>query len=71
MANLIVTCPSCSKPVAWVASSRFRPFCSDPCRLIDFGEWAEGNRYIPSDEAHDGVQDLSAREATEGGSHLT
>ncbi|MDC0069608.1 DNA gyrase inhibitor YacG, partial [Gammaproteobacteria bacterium] len=40
---------------AWVDSSKFRPFCSDRCRLIDLGEWAEGNRFIPSDADHDDV----------------
>ena len=49
MANLIVKCPTCDKAVAWVALSKFRPFCSDRCRLIDLGEWADGKRYIPSD----------------------
>ena len=55
MADVIVKCPTCDNAVAWVASSRFRPFCSDRCRLIDLGEWADGNRYIPSDTEHDDV----------------
>lgn len=53
MADLIVQCPTCSKAVAWLPSSRHRPFCCERCRLIDLGEWAEGNRRIPSDPAHD------------------
>lgn len=55
MADVIVKCPTCDKAVAWVASSKFRPFCSDRCRLIDLGEWAEGNRRIASDPEHDDV----------------
>lgn len=55
MADVIVKCPTCEKAVAWVASSKFRPFCSDRCRLIDLGEWADGKRSIPSDADHDDV----------------
>ncbi|MBO6554929.1 MAG: DNA gyrase inhibitor YacG [Pseudomonadales bacterium] len=55
MADVIVKCPSCDKAVAWVVSSKFRPFCSDRCRLIDLGEWAAGNQRIASDPAHDDV----------------
>lgn len=55
MADVIVRCPTCDKPVAWIASSKFKPFCSERCRLIDLGEWASGNRYIPSDAEHDDV----------------
>ena len=55
MTDVIVKCPTCDRAVAWVASSKYRPFCSDRCRLIDLGEWAEGNRYIPSDADHDDI----------------
>ena len=61
MSDVIVKCPTCDKAVAWIAGSKFRPFCSDRCRLIDLGEWADGNRAIPSDPEHDDVteSDLS------------
>ena len=55
MADLIVKCPICSSAVAWIASSKYKPFCSDRCRLIDLGEWADGKRAIPSDADHDDV----------------
>ena len=55
MADVIVKCPTCNKAVAWIAASKFRPFCSDRCRLLDLGEWADGNRSIPSDPEHDDV----------------
>lgn len=57
MADVIVKCPTCDKAVAWVSSSKFRPFCSDRCRLIDLGEWASGNRTIASDSEYDDVTD--------------
>ena len=42
-----VKCPTCDKAVAWLASSKFRPFCSERCKLIDFGDWADGNFRVP------------------------
>lgn len=40
-----VLCPSCHGSVRWQPESSFRPFCSERCRLIDLGEWAnEGYR---------------------------
>lgn len=35
-----VACPRCQKPVPWVPASRFRPFCSERCKQLDVGAWA-------------------------------
>ncbi|KXO11205.1 zinc-binding protein [Moritella sp. JT01] len=45
-----VNCPTCQKPVEWVATSEFRPFCCERCKLIDLGEWANQERAIPGDD---------------------
>ena len=55
MANAIVKCPTCQKTVAWITANAYKPFCSERCQLIDLGEWASGNRSIPSDADHDDV----------------
>ncbi len=47
-----VTCPTCRKPVIWSAKSRWRPFCSKRCRLIDLGEWLSEEKRIPGDRTH-------------------
>lgn len=44
---LTVKCPMCQADVVWQAESKFRPFCSERCRLIDLGEWASESRRIP------------------------
>lgn len=44
-------CPTCRKPVRWTAEARFRPFCSERCRLIDLGEWASESFRIPGQPA--------------------
>lgn len=41
-----VNCPTCHTEVRWSETSHFRPFCSDRCRLIDFGEWAKEEKII-------------------------
>lgn len=41
-----VKCPTCSKPVEWSAGAPWRPFCSERCKLIDLGAWADGTHAI-------------------------
>ncbi len=42
----IVNCPTCQARVNWTKDSKFRPFCSKRCQLIDLGEWAEESHKI-------------------------
>ncbi len=42
-----VRCPQCGAEVAWTAESRWRPFCSERCKLIDLGAWATESYRIP------------------------
>ena len=44
-----VPCPHCSRPVEWITQNRYRPFCSERCKLIDLGEWATERYRIPDD----------------------
>ncbi len=38
-------CPICKRPVDVSPANRFRPFCSERCRMVDLGAWAgEGYR---------------------------
>jgi endogenous inhibitor of DNA gyrase (YacG/DUF329 family) len=48
---LEVACPTCGKRVAWTAEHKWRPFCSERCRLIDLGEWLAEDRRIPGEPA--------------------
>ena len=36
----VVTCPQCGASVPWTAESKWRPFCSERCKVIDLGDWA-------------------------------
>ncbi|MGB5261228.1 MAG: DNA gyrase inhibitor YacG [Gammaproteobacteria bacterium] len=46
-----VKCPTCSVKVVWAAEQRWRPFCSERCRLIDLGKWFEESNRLPADKA--------------------
>ena len=50
---LTVECPTCGGEVEWSDAARWRPFCSERCRLIDLGAWFTEERGIPGDEAGD------------------
>ena len=45
-----VKCPTCQHELTWSEDNPFRPFCSKRCQLIDLGEWASGEKAIPTDE---------------------
>ncbi|MDP2285372.1 MAG: DNA gyrase inhibitor YacG [Pseudohongiella sp.] len=46
---LRVNCPHCKEIVEWGEQSPWRPFCSERCKLIDFGEWANERHSIPGE----------------------
>lgn len=53
MTTRIVSCPKCGKPAEWSPANRFRPFCSERCRMIDLGAWASESYRIPVADTKD------------------
>ena len=43
---MTLRCPICKTVTTW-EENPFRPFCSDRCKLIDLGAWADGRYRIP------------------------
>lgn len=43
-------CPICQRPTTYEGNP-FRPFCSERCKLLDFGAWANEEYAVPSEEA--------------------
>lgn len=39
-------CPTCRQAVPW-AGNPWRPFCSERCKMIDLGAWAEERYRVP------------------------
>jgi endogenous inhibitor of DNA gyrase (YacG/DUF329 family) len=44
-----VACPTCGRRVVWSPAEKWRPFCSERCKLIDLGEWLSEERRIPGE----------------------
>lgn len=42
-------CPTCGGPSSLAPENRWRPFCSERCRLIDLGAWMDGRYTIPGE----------------------
>ncbi|MDO4223301.1 MAG: DNA gyrase inhibitor YacG [Acinetobacter sp.] len=50
MTQLTVACPRCQTPAAWQGNA-FRPFCSERCKLIDFGAWANEDYRLKTEDS--------------------
>lgn len=48
-----VACPACGKPALFAPANRWRPFCSERCRLTDLGSWASESYRIPAKPGDD------------------
>ena len=42
-----VACPACGQPALFGPQNRWRPFCSERCRITDLGGWASESYRIP------------------------
>jgi uncharacterized protein len=48
-----VPCPRCGRAALWSPANRFRPFCSERCKVVDLGAWASDAYRIGLTEAPD------------------
>jgi endogenous inhibitor of DNA gyrase (YacG/DUF329 family) len=53
----LVKCPSCGKRAEY-NGNEFRPFCSERCKLLDFGAWADEEYALPTNDAALTEEDL-------------
>lgn len=51
----MIACPTCKTLIEYSDKYPERPFCSERCKLIDLGEWADENHKIPGSSVYDGV----------------
>jgi endogenous inhibitor of DNA gyrase (YacG/DUF329 family) len=62
---MLVRCPRCGKEVEYMGNE-FRPFCSERCKLIDLGAWADEEYALPAEASEITEEDIAALErATE------
>lgn len=57
----IVKCPHCGKQKEYNGNES-RPFCSERCKLLDFGAWADGEYNLPSETSELTEADIDAIE---------
>ena len=43
----LVRCPQCGEETLFSPENRWRPFCSERCKQIDLGCWADESYRIP------------------------
>jgi uncharacterized protein len=53
----LVKCPSCGKETEYTGNEH-RPFCSERCKLLDFGGWADEEYALPTQETALSEEDL-------------
>lgn len=65
---LLVKCPRCGKRTEY-SGNEFRPFCSERCKLLDFGAWADGEYALPAESSALSEEDIDAVEKASNGKH--
>ena len=50
--NIKLNCPTCKSSIVWNKKNPSKPFCSERCKLIDLGEWADESYTIASQTVH-------------------
>lgn len=58
---MLVRCPRCGTEVEY-QGHEFRPFCTERCKMIDFGAWADEEYALPSETAAVTEEDIAALE---------
>ena len=53
-----VVCPQCSQPSLYAPANVHRPFCSERCKQIDLGAWANESHRVPDESTPDDIEGL-------------
>ena len=56
-------CPNCGKPVELSPANLHRPFCSERCKLIDFGHWADEDYRVAAQEERPSAEEIGQQTA--------
>ena len=52
----VVPCPTCRRPARFAPDNRWRPFCSERCKIGDLGAWASDAYVIPGGPIEDDAE---------------
>lgn len=65
-----VRCPTCGGPSLYAPENRYRPFCSERCKLQDLGAWASESFRLDAGDGEAGASAPTSHSTTpEGSSH--
>ncbi|MFN7729583.1 MAG: DNA gyrase inhibitor YacG [Bdellovibrio sp.] len=66
----LVKCPRCQTRALFSPENPYRPFCSERCKMIDLGQWADESFRIPSapTDLHEDVLTQQSNEYSENSS---
>lgn len=53
-----VKCPECGKETDF-EGNEFRPFCSERCKLLDLGAWADEKYSLPAQSEQPSEEDFA------------
>lgn len=57
-----VSCPGCGKETEY-KGNEFRPFCSERCKLLDFGAWADEKYTLPAEGTEPSEEEIAEIES--------
>jgi hypothetical protein len=55
-----VACPRCGALSPFIPENKWRPFCSERCKMIDLGAWAAESYRVPAEEEEKGSEQISS-----------
>lgn len=58
---VVVKCPTCGLETEY-SGNVHRPFCSERCKLLDFGAWSNEEYALPVEESAMTEEDIAAIE---------
>ena len=56
-----MACPRCGTPAPFTADNKWRPFCSERCKMIDLGAWAAESYRVPAEDQEPPAEEPSAK----------
>jgi hypothetical protein len=59
----LVKCPTCKRLIEYSPDNKWRPFCSERCKLIDLGQWAAEKHAIPVESVDEETREFGHPDA--------
>jgi len=57
-----IKCPQCGRLAIYTLENSSRPFCSERCKLIDLGAWADESYKVPTPPNQEHMQENNTQE---------